>query len=198
VPLAAGNWWVLGATSGERLELRATDERSSREGDRVVRRVVRVDDSNGDWRLVALAADGSVLLVELHLLGQAPATFEPPLAILPAGIRAGERHEQESALRAFDPSGDIEPQEGSARVQAAVGRPESVRTPAGAFTDCLPVEGQLELSWRDGTESQQTFRLWLAPGVGPVRLLLGPAGSRAPDLLLLEARVGERVFPAER
>ena len=193
-PLAAGNWWVLGSPSGERLELRASEERTSREGDRVV----RVDDSNGDYRLLSLARDGSVELFELHRFGHAPMTFDPPLSLLPADARPGASHGHETALRSFDPSGDSEPQPGKARVRIEIGRPEAVRTPAGPFADCLVVETSLSLAWQDGTAHEETWRVWLAPRVGPVRWIAGAGSRGAPDLRLLEASVGDKPIPAER
>ena len=193
-PLAAGNWWVLGSPSGERLELRASEERTSREG----ARVVRVDDSNGDYRLLSLGRDGSVELFELHRLGHAPMTFEPPLSLLPADARPGASHGHETALRSFDPSGDSEPQPGKARVRIEIGRPEVLRTPAGQFASCLAVETSLSLAWSDGTAHEETWRVWLAPGVGPVRWIAGAGSRGAPDLRLLEASVGDKPIPAER
>jgi hypothetical protein len=193
LPLSAGNWWVFGAASGERFEIRATEERASRDGSRLV----RLDDSNGDYRVLTVGPDVGVSLVELHRLGQAPVTFEPPLVLLPAGARAGSSHQHESALRAFDPSGDSEPQEGSARARVSFGRIEAVRSPAGQFADCLPVDAEIELSWREGAPGADTLRMWLAPGVGPVRVITGGDARPELDLRLLEARVGERSWPAE-
>ena len=193
MPLASGNWWVLGASAGERFEIRVTEMRSERDGTRLV----RVDDSNGDYRLLSIAADRSISLLELHRLGQAPLGLDPPLVMLPGNVAAGARHEHQTMARAFDPSGDSEPQQGSARAELAAARIEAVRTPAGRFEDCLALEGQVELAWSGGESQVEKFLVWLAPGVGPVRLQLGPDPRRATDLRLLEARVGDRSVPAE-
>jgi hypothetical protein len=195
LPLEPGSWWVLATSAGERLELRAS-EGSARSGDE---RVVRVDASNGDYRLLALASDGSLRLLEQQRFGRAPTSFDPALVVLPPGGAAEGRHEHETTLRSFDPSGDSEPQPGRARIRVTAGRPEAVRTPAGQFTDCLPVEVVLALDWQDGSASEHPLRVWLAPGVGPVRVVVaGSDARRAADLRLLEASVGDRRWPADR
>jgi hypothetical protein len=193
LPMAAGNRWVFGTSAGDRFEIRVTEERTERDGSRVV----RVDDSGGDYRIVLIAPDQAASLLELHRLGHAPATFDPPLMPLPSGAAPGTRHQHEAALRAFDPSGDSEPQEGTARTELSIGRPEAVRAPAGQFSASLPLEGVIELTWGDGSKHAETFRVWVAPGVGPVRLLVGATPRGASDLRLLEAKVGNLVLPAE-
>lgn len=194
LPLASGSWWVFGGPGGERLEIRLTEESATAAGKS---RVLRLDDSNGDYRLLAVAADDSITLLQLHRLGHAPARFDPPLVLAPARLAAGSRHEHRTELRTFDPSGQAEAQPGTAATQLEAGRLETVRTPAGTFADCLPVDGKLELVWGDGERQIEAFRVWLAPGVGPVRLHPAAASQPAADLRLLEARVGERSVPEE-
>ncbi|HUP23739.1 MAG TPA: hypothetical protein VNB06_12460, partial [Thermoanaerobaculia bacterium] len=157
--MAAGNRWVFGTTAGDRFEIRVTEERAERDGSRVV----RVDDSGGDYRLVRIAPDQATSLLELHRFGHAPATFDPPLVLVPAGAAPGTRHQHEAALRAFDPGGDSEPQQGTARTELSIGRPETVRAPAGQFPASLPLDGVIELSWGDGSRHAETFRVWIAP-----------------------------------
>jgi leucyl/phenylalanyl-tRNA--protein transferase len=65
--MAAGNRWVFGTSAGDRFEIRVTEERTERDGSRVV----RVDDSGGDYRIVVIAPDQAASLLELHRLGHA-------------------------------------------------------------------------------------------------------------------------------
>jgi len=96
--------------------------------------------------------------------------FEPPLVMVPRRLEAGEPLEVAGQCTVWNRQGRRLLNGSYARRIALEGL-EEVRSPAGAFADCARLRTSTSLRFALGPSAELTQYLWLAPGVGPVRMI---------------------------
>ena len=150
-----------GSARWQRTDARESFEvRTGREGNAVVRTEPRAT------RELAVAADGTVVLVaQRDAADGARTVFEPPMAIAPALLRAGEEPTASSAVSTERP-GVKRDEAGDAHRSVRIASLDRVRTPLGEF-DAVRVDAVFSMKVPFASMRRETST-WVRPGDGPV------------------------------
>ncbi len=128
---------------------------------------VRRDQSNGDYRLQHVDDQG-LWLHSVHFPGDRAVVYEYALLLIPATLAVGATHETEVDYR----STELGRSSGGGTQSFEVHRlpDESMTTPLGRFDRCLVLRIRGRRVAAEGDSSSYELTVWLAPGVGEVRL----------------------------
>jgi hypothetical protein len=160
-PYSVGTKWEY-AHDGNEKDVWVEQVAEVSEKDGVVTFKVDITTSGGDKRFETYRlADGELVIVATQ-----DGTFDPPMLIAKAGMKAGDEWENEWKLK-----GDGI--EYGVKTTLTVGKAEEVTTPAGKYT-ATPVTRKVN--------GQQKTTFWFADGVGMIRQTVDGQKEPAQDL----------------
>ena len=172
-PVNVGNTWVLRSTDGAEQFTYTLQGPENVGGKELILLNIKsetlgTDTTSTDKYYITVEADGGLMLhesaVDQGTFGVAEATFDPPVPFFPADLPLEYSWEivTETELNLVGAT--------TATSTLTIVAIEDVETPAGTFKDCVKVE----VSRRSVTALavlRETFYQWLAPDVGPVKLV---------------------------
>ena len=200
LPMRAGDSWSYRDPATEATVVRYASEEDETSIEDQPLRLVRIDSSDGDYRVEARGAGVGLLWLQEAVLGGGLLDYTGGLHLLPAEIETGAAYASSTDYSVTVDDESVETGTVTSRVQ--VGALRSVRVGDELLDDCLELRVELRYRSTEGDEQDSQVTLVFARGVG----LVGESGAAtiAPALRttltprrldLVEAAVGGTLVP---